>query len=664
MIPEIGHFALIVALAIALIGAVVPLVGSARSDLLLMKLSRPVAQVHFALIALAFVCLAYSFYSNDFTVENVAANSNSMLPAAYRIAATWGSHEGSLLLWVLMLSGWMLAVSVLSRSLPIELVARVLAVMSMISIGFLSFLVLTSNPFKRLLPAPLQGNDLNPLLQDPGMVAHPPMLYMGYVGFSVAFAFAIAALMGKRLDATWARWARPWTTAAWCFLTVGICLGSAWAYYVLGWGGWWFWDPVENASLMPWLVGTALIHSLAVTEKRAGFKSWTVLLAIVAFSMSLVGTFLVRSGVLTSVHAFATDPTRGTFVLVFLAIVIGSSLALYAWRAPGIARGPGFGLISREAALLGNNLVFAIAMFAVALGTLYPLVMDSLGLGKPSVGAPYFNTVFFPLVTPALVMIGFGPALRWRDGEFAGIARAHLPYALGAAVLAGLWTFLVHGGFAMALALLLAFWIIGTTGMHVVVPFLRMKNRSLLGRITAQTPSFYGMHLAHLGIAVLIIGVTLVKNTEIEQDARLTFGQSVSVGGLDFRFDSVAPFDGPNYRGLRGRVIVTKDAQPVMILAPELRTFTASGQTMTDASIHAGVFRQVYVSLGEPVGDNAWAVRIYIKPFVSWIWGGAVLMALGGALALLDRRYRQRLQKRFVPERAIPPGATAALLKT
>jgi cytochrome c-type biogenesis protein CcmF len=664
MIPEIGHFALIVALAIALIGAVVPLYGSARGDFVLMKLSRPVAQVHFALIALAFICLAISFYSNDFTVENVAANSNSMLPAAYRVAATWGSHEGSLLLWVLMLSGWMLAVSILSRSLPIELVARVLAVMSMISIGFLSFLVLTSNPFKRLLPAPLQGNDLNPLLQDPGMVAHPPMLYMGYVGFSVAFAFAIAALMGKRLDSTWARWARPWTTAAWCFLTVGICLGSAWAYYVLGWGGWWFWDPVENASLMPWLVGTALIHSLAVTEKRAGFKSWTVLLAIMAFSMSLLGTFLVRSGVLTSVHAFATDPTRGTFVLIFLAIVIGASLALYAWRAPGIARGPGFGLISREAALLGNNLVFAIAMFAVALGTLYPLVMDGLGLGKPSVGAPYFNTVFFPLMIPALVMIGFGPALRWRDGQFAGIARAHLPYALGAALAAGIWTFVVHGGIAMALALLFAFWIIGTTVMHVVTPFLKMKRRSFFGRITAQSPSFYGMHLAHLGIAVLIIGVTLVKNTEIEQDTRLTFGQSVSVGGLDFRFDSVDPFTGPNYRGLRGRVLVSKDGQPVTILAPELRTFTASGQTMTDASIHAGLFKQVYVSLGEPVSDNAWAVRIYIKPFVSWIWGGAVLMALGGGLALLDRRYRQRLQKRFVPERLTPGGTAPVLAKT
>jgi len=664
MIPEVGHFALILALAMALIGVVLPLVGAARGDVLLMNLSRRIVQVHFALIALSFACLAWSFYSNDFSVENVAANSNSMLPAAYRVAATWGSHEGSLLLWVLMLSGWMVAVSILSKSLPLELVARVLAVMSMISIGFLTFLVLTSSPFRRLVPAPMQGNDLNPLLQDPGMVAHPPMLYMGYVGFSVAFAFAIAALMGKRLDATWARWARPWTTAAWCFLTIGICLGSAWAYYVLGWGGWWFWDPVENASLMPWLVGTALIHSLAVTEKRAGFKSWTVLLAIVAFSMSLLGTFLVRSGVLTSVHAFATDPTRGTFVLIFLAIVIGASLALYAWRAPSIARGPGFSLVSREAALLGNNLVFAVALFAVALGTLYPLVLDGLGLNKLSVGAPYFNTVFFPLMVPALVMIGFGPALRWRGGEFASIARAHFPYALGAALLAGIWTVVAHGGVAMALALLLAFWIIGTTAMHIVTPFMRMQSRSFLGRITAQTPSFYGMHLAHLGIAVLIIGVTLVKNTEIEQDTKLSFGQSITVGGLDFRFDSVQPFDGPNYHGLRGSVLVSKDGQPITMLAPELRTFTASGQTMTDASIHAGLFRQIYVSLGEPIGDNAWAVRIYIKPFVSWIWGGAVMMAMGGALALLDRRYRLKLRERYVPQRTPVSAGDPALVKT
>jgi cytochrome c-type biogenesis protein CcmF len=648
MIPELGHFALILALAVALIGAVVPLWGSATGDVALMGVARTTARVHFALIALSFACLAYSFYTNDFSVENVAANSNSLLPAPYRLAATWGSHEGSLLLWVLMLSGWMLAVSILSRTLPLELVARVLSVMSMISIGFLTFLIFTSNPFRRLIPAPMQGNDLNPLLQDPGMVVHPPMLYMGYVGFSVAFAFAIAALMGRRLDATWARWARPWTTAAWCFLTVGICLGSAWAYYVLGWGGWWFWDPVENASLMPWLVGTALIHSLAVTEKRAGFKSWTVLLAIIAFSMSLLGTFLVRSGVLTSVHAFATDPTRGTFVLVFLAIVIGASLALYAWRAPSIARGPGFTLVSREAALLANNLVFAVAMAAVALGTLYPLILDGLGLSKISVGAPYFNTVFFPLVMPALVMIGFGPALRWRGGAFAGVAREHLPYALGAALCAGIWTLVAHGGIAMALALSLAFWIIGTTLMHVIVPFMRMQRRSFFGRIVAQQPSFYGMHLAHLGIAVFIIGVTLVKNTETELDTKLSYGQSVNVGAYTFRLDSVKPFDGPNYEGLRGHIAVSKNGVPVVNLSPEQHTFERSGQTMTEASISAGLFRQIYVSLGEPIGDTAWSLRIYIKPFVSWIWGGALMMAMGGALALFDRRYRQRLKARVI----------------
>ena len=647
MIPELGHFALILALCLALVLSVVPLWGAARNSLPLMGVARPVARAHFFLVAFAFGCLAYSFHVNDFSVANVANNSNSHLPDAYRLAATWGSHEGSLLLWVLMLSIWMLAVSVFSRNLPLEVCARVLAVMGLVSVGFLLFMLLTSNPFDRQFPAPLEGSDLNPLLQDPGMVFHPPMLYMGYVGFSVAYAFAIAALLGGRLDATWARWSRPWTTAAWCFLTIGISLGSAWAYYVLGWGGWWFWDPVENASFMPWLAGTALIHSLAVTEKRGSFKSWTVLLAIVAFSLSLLGTFLVRSGVLTSVHSFATDPRRGVFILVFLAIVIGGSLALYAWRAPAVGLGARFSLLSRESMLLANNVVLGVALAAVALGTLYPLVVDALGLNKLSVGAPYFNAVFYPLMIPALLLMGLGPITRWQSHVFVELwekRRVSLCVSIFAALACSL--VLPRGSPWMALGLFLAFWILVTAADHIYMRLLLAPRGGLLQKLRANSRSFYGMHLAHVGVAIFVIGVTMLKCTEIETDTRLQVGASTVVGGYGFHFAGTRNVPGPNYQALEGRIEVSRDGKVVTVLHPQKRQYLASGQIMTEAGIENGLFRDLYVSLGEPIGQNAWAVRIYIKPFVMWIWGGCFVMALGGLLALSDRRYRLRIRER------------------
>ncbi|HUK03461.1 MAG TPA: heme lyase CcmF/NrfE family subunit [Burkholderiales bacterium] len=632
MIPELGHFALIIAAVIALVQGTLPLLGAARRIPAFTALARPAAQGQLVFVAFAFGCLAWSFYSNDFTVLNVATNSNSQLPVHYRIAATWGSHEGSLLLWVLMLSVWMLAVSVFSGALPDDMVARILGVMGLVSLGFLSFLLFTSNPFERLLPGAADGRDLNPLLQDPGMVFHPPMLYMGYVGFSVAFAFAISALLDGRLDASWARWSRPWTTAAWMFLTIGIMLGSFWSYYELGWGGWWFWDPVENASFMPWLVGTALIHSLAVTEKRGAFKAWTVLLAILAFSLSLLGTFLVRSGVLTSVHAFATDPRRGVFILGFLAFVIGGSLALYAWRMGKVAPGARFELLSRESMLLANSVLLLVACGAVLLGTLYPLFLDALGLAKISVGPPYFDSVFLPLMAPAVLLAGVGPLIAWRKGDGAQAAR-RLRWAAMVALVFALFAPLAFGrwGALTAFGLLLGAWVIGGAITALVV---RLKINP---RINS---AFAGMLLAHAGIGVFILAVTLVKSYETERDLRMAPGESVTLGGYTFRFDGVREVPGPNYRAARGTVVVTRDGAPVASLAPEKRIYRVQQNPMTEAAIDYGATRHVYVSLGESVGGGAWTVRIHIKPFVGWIWGGCILMALGGLLALSDRRYR------------------------
>ncbi len=635
MIPEIGHYALVLALSMAFIQAALPLIGAQQGKASWIAVARPAAQGQFAFVLIAFGCLTYSFVVNDFSVQYAAAHSNSQLPVQYRVAAVWGGHEGSLLLWALMLGGWTFAVSVLSKNLPDERVARVIGVLGMVSIGFLFFILLTSNPFDRLIPAALDGRDLNPLLQDPGLIIHPPMLYMGYVGFSVAFAFAIAALISGRLDAAWARWSRPWTTAAWCFLTIGIALGSWWAYYELGWGGWWFWDPVENASFMPWLVGTALIHSLAVTEKRGSFKNWTVLLAIIAFSMSLLGTFLVRSGVLTSVHAFATDPARGVYILGFLAATIGGSLFLYAVRAPSVSKGGEFSMLSRETLLLSNNVLLIVACATVLLGTLYPLLLDALDMGKISVGPPYFNSVFVPLMMPLLFLIGLAPFVRWKKANLGELTRL-LRWAFCVALIVALvlpftlgeWQVMVSVG------LLLAAWIVIT----IIMGFMRRAERG--NGLKGLSMSYYGMQMGHFGMAVFVVGVTLIGGYETEKDVRMEIGDVTSVGGYTFRFDGVVDQAGPNYQATRGYIQVMKDGNNVMLMHPEKRIYNVQTMPMTEAAIDSGFTRDLYVSLGEPVSGGAWSVRIYHKPFVNWIWGGCGLMALGGLFAISDRRYR------------------------
>ena len=649
MIPELGHFSLIVALCLAIVLGVLPILGAARNNPVFMGVARPLAYGQLLFIGIAFATLAQAFLGNDFSVLYVAQHSNSQLPAQYRFAAIWGGHEGSLLLWALLLSVWTAAVAMFSRHLPEEMVARVLGVMGLISVGFLLFMLFTSSPFERLLPAAADGRDLNPLLQDPGLVIHPPMLYMGYVGFSVAYAFAISALLGGKLDATWARWSRPWTTVAWVFMTIGIALGSGWAYYELGWGGWWFWDPVENASFMPWLLGTALIHSLAVTEKRGAFKSWTVLLAIAAFSLSLLGTFLVRSGVLTSVHSFAADPKRGIFILSFLVLVIGASLLLFAWRAPKVGLGGKFDFVSRESMLLANNVLLSVASASVFIGTLYPLFMDALGYGKLSVGPPYFEAVFVPLMVPMIFMMGLGPLSRWKKMEVPDLMQ-RVKWGFASALVLALILPLAVGRFLslesskwspmIALGLLMAFWIIAT-----LIISLRQRlrgNDGLLNSLKKQTLSYYGMQLAHLGVALFIIGVALVKGYETERDVRMNVGDTVMAGGYEFRFNGVTETQGPNYVAGVGHVVVSRDGKQVSELTPEKRQYNVSGMPLTEAAIQPGVFRDLYVSLGEaiPESEGAWAVRVYIKPFVDWIWAGCLLMALGGILAISDRRYR------------------------
>ena len=645
MIPELGHFALILALLVAIAQGTLPLYGAQRRDAALMAIAKPAALAQFALVGFAFVCLGWSFATSDFSVELVAQHSNTQLPLQYRIAATWGSHEGSLLLWVLMLTGWASVVALRSRNLPAALQARVLAVMGLIGIGFLLFMLFTSNPFLRLVPAAPEGRDLNPLLQDPGMVIHPPMLYMGYVGFSVAFAFSIAALIGGKLDATWARWSRPWTTAAWSFLTIGIALGSWWAYYELGWGGWWFWDPVENASFMPWLVGTALLHSLAVTEKRGTFKSWTVLLAIVAFSLSLLGTFLVRSGVLTSVHAFATDPARGVFILAFLVIVIGASLTLYAARAGTVGGGAGFAPLSRESLLLANNVLLIVATASVLLGTLYPLFLDALSLGKISVGPPYFDSVFFPLMAPLTFLIGIGPIAAWRRAELPDLW-TRLKWALGVAVVSAVLIPFAMGRWSplTAVGLFLALWIVAATATLVIQRLANAPQQGLGAKLAANSAAWYGMLLAHLGVAAFIVGVTMVNSYGIEKNVTMDVGQTESVAGYDFTFRGVVPVNGPNYTAMSGVVEMRRNGELKKTLRPEKRIYNATGMPMTEAAIDTGFLGDRYVSLGEPVTDKgvsgAWALRLYVKPFVDWIWGGCFLMALGGFIAMTDRRYR------------------------
>jgi cytochrome c-type biogenesis protein CcmF len=655
MIPEVGHFSLILALFVALAMGVLSVVGGQQGRAEWMALARPGTQALWLLTALSFCCLTYSFFTNDFSVTYVAQHSNSKLPSMYRIAGVWGGHEGSLLLWLLMLTSWMLAVSILSRQLPDAMVARVLGILGLVAVGFILFMLITSNPFLRLSDIPTDGKDLNPLLQDPGLVFHPPMLYMGYVGMSVPFAFAIAALLNGRLDATWARWSRPWATSAWIFLTLGIALGSWWAYYELGWGGWWFWDPVENASFLPWLVGTALIHSLAVTEKRGLFRSWTIVLAITAFSLSLLGTFLVRSGVLTSVHAFATDPKRGVFILLFLSVVVGGSFTLFAMRASKVRSGGAFTLISRETFLLVNNVLLTTAAASVLLGTLYPLIVDALNLGKLSVGPPYFNAVFSPIMVPVLVFMVIGSYSRWKNDSVAELEKKLRPVAIVSVLLgctaplfAGAWSPLV------ALGLTLVFWIVLASLVQI---YRQLKDTVNLNSTPA---SFWGMHMAHIGIAVCVAGITMVKGYEKEKDVRMVIGDTVAVSGYTFRLMGIRAETGPNYTADVGDVELSKNGNILRILHPEKRIYFSSTMPMTEAAIDTNLTRDVYVSLGELLegGDNpAWAVRVYHKPFITWIWGGCVLMALGGAIAALDKRYRR---KRAVNVEAVEIKSIAA----
>lgn len=639
MLPELGHFALIVALAVAVVQASLPLFGVFHRDARLMAMAIPAARLQFLCVLVAYACLTLSFTGNNFSVRYVAEHSNTLLPMFYKVAAVWGGHEGSMLLWAFILALWTLAVSFLSRHLPKEITTTVLSVMGLVSIGFLIFLLLASNPFDRLLPPAANGRDLNPLLQDPGMVFHPPLLYMGYVGFSVAFAFSIAALILGRLDATWARWSRPWTTIAWVFLTLGISLGSYWAYYELGWGGWWFWDPVENASFMPWLVGTALLHSLAVTEKRGCFKSWTVLLAILAFSLSLLGTFLVRSGVLTSVHAFATDPKRGIFVLAFLAIVIGCSLALFAWRAPKVGLGGQFSLFSRESLLLVNNVLLTVAAGAVLLGTLYPLFLDALGLGKISVGPPYFEAIFVPLMVPLVILVGAGPFARWKEARKEDFPKILVWIGAGLCMLAfvlpsllGRWSPMVFMG------LLLGFWVIASSLLQLWWRIRGAQHPEY--RLSVIPRAFWGMVLAHAGIGVFILGVTLVKGYESTAEVRMEPGDTSVVGGYLFKFLGVENSKGPNYIAARGTLEVKREGALVATMHPEKRIYTVQQMPMSEASINSGIFRDLYVSMGEPISDQAWIVRIQHKPLVNWIWWGTLLMVFGGLLAASDRRYR------------------------
>ncbi|WP_066096225.1 heme lyase CcmF/NrfE family subunit [Xanthomonas massiliensis] len=642
MLPELGQLLLVLALLVALAQAVLPLAGAQRGDAAWMAVARPAAWTQLALVAGAFAILTHAFLVQDFSVRYVAENSNSLLPLVYRYSAVWGAHEGSLLLWTLILALWSGAVALFSRRLPQPVVARVLGVLALVSVGFLAFLIFTSDPFARLLPAPLEGRDLNPLLQDPGLVIHPPMLYSGYVGFSVPFAFAIAALLDGRVDARWLRWTRPWTNVAWGLLTLGIALGSWWAYYELGWGGWWFWDPVENASFMPWLAGAALIHSQAVTEKRGSFAGWTLLLAIAAFSLSLLGTFLVRSGVLTSVHSFAADPSRGVFVLVFLALVIGASLALYAWRAPGLDGGlprRGFALFSRETLLLGNNLLLACACAMVLLGTLYPMLADALDLGKISVGPPYFGTLFVLLMAPLVLLLPFGPLTRWQRDQPSRPLAMLAPWA--ALALAGgvaAWFAAPQGAWKTGFGVAGALWV-GLGTLRFAWSRVRASGRR-------YTPEMLGMLLAHGGIAVFLVGALLVEAQSIQREVALAPGQSLQAGKYTFRFEGVDETRGPNYVSDRGHVQVLERGRPLTVLQPEKRAYASGGQVMTEAGIRPGVFADVYVALGEPLGDGAWAVRVHVKPFVRWIWFGALLMALGGFVTAADRRFRRLPEKR------------------
>ncbi len=638
MLPEIGQVALVLALLVAAVQAVMPLAGAQRGIHAWMAVARPAAYAQLVLVLAAFVVLTVAFVVQDFSVKYVADNSNSLLPMVYRYTAVWGAHEGSLLMWTLVLAAWNAAVAEFSRGLPEQVIARVLAVIGMVSVGFLAFLIFTSNPFIRLMPAPLEGRDLNPLLQDVGMIIHPPMLYIGYVGFVVPFAFSIAALLDGNVDARWLRWTRPWTNIAWGFLTIGIALGSWWAYYELGWGGWWFWDPVENASFMPWLAGAALLHSQAVTEKRGSFAGWTLLLAIAAFSLSLLGAFLVRSGVLTSVHAFAADPSRGLFILVFLGLVIGGSLLLYVLRAPRLAQGAPFAASSRETLLMANNVLLTSATAMVLLGTLYPLLADALGMGKISVGPPYFGLLFLLLMAPLVLLLPLGPLTRWQREEPARPLRMLAPWLVLAMVLGVIAYFTApQGPWKTAAGVFGGAWVLLGTARFVWTRFASKGNRF--------TAEMLGMTLAHTGVAVFLVGALLVEAMNVQRELALKPGDTATIGRYAFRFEGVQRFPGPNYTADRGTVQVTRDGQPMVTLHPEKRAYASGGQVMTEAGIRPGLFGDIFVAIGESLGNDAWAVRVHVKPFVRWIWFGAGLMALGGFVTAADRRFRNRNKK-------------------
>ncbi len=655
MTAELGHFALILALFIAVIQATLPLIGAQRNVATWMDLANPASYIQLVLTALAFGCLIHVYLISDFTVVNVVENSHTAKPLLYKIAGAWGNHEGSLLLWVFILSLFGAAVALFGRNLPPAFKARVLSVQAMVTIGFYLFMLLTSNPFERIFPAPLNGTDLNPLLQDPGLAIHPPMLYLGYVGFSIAFSFAIAALIEGRVDAAWARWVRPWTLAAWVFLTGGIALGSWWAYYELGWGGWWFWDPVENASFMPWLAGTALLHSAVVVEKRDTLKGWTVLLAIIAFSMSLLGTFIVRSGVLTSVHAFATDPTRGVFILLLLAIVIGGSLTLFAWRGPQLKSSGLFQPISREGALLFNNLVMTTGMAAVLLGTLYPLFIDVIGGSKISVGAPFFNAVFLPLMVPMIIAMAVAPFLNWKRGDVIpvlGKLRLVLVFALVSGAAA--WSIETGGPFMGVIGIALAVWLGGSVIAEIserIRLFKAPVSESLrrLGRIPRAT---WGMSLAHLGMALAIAGMAGAGGWKVESIQTMKPGETITVGGYDYRFDGAQSAQGPNYNFVAGTFTVLKDGDVFTTLKPEKRFYPVTQMPTTEAAIHTTLMGDLYAVIGDEDGsDGSYVTRIYYNPLVVWMWIGTIVMMFGGGLSISDRRHRVG-----VPHRRKSPG--------
>ncbi|NKB31565.1 MAG: heme lyase CcmF/NrfE family subunit [Pseudomonadales bacterium] len=663
MIPELGQFSLILAFCLSILLGTLPIIGAARNNVLWMSLARPLAAGVFVFLGLSIGILAYAFATDDFSVQIVAAQSNSLLPMHYKLTALWGGHEGSFLLWTFMLSGWMLAVSIYSKSMPIEFVSRVLGVLGVLCVAYILFMLATSNPFMRIVPLPpADGSDLNTALQDFGFIVHPPTLYMGYVGFSVVFAFAIAALLSGRLDAAWARWSRPWANIAWAVLTIGIALGSWWAYYELGWGGWWAWDPVENPPLITWLFGTALIHSLAVTEKRGVFKSWTVLLAILAFSGSLLGTFITRSGLLTSVHAFATDPTRGVFILGILGLAVGGSLLLYAFRAPLMKSEFGFGLVSREVFLLTNNVLLVVAAASVFLGTLFPMVYQALTDDLISIGPPYFNFIFVPLMIILVLFLGVGPMSRWKRTSTAYLFQQVAKLAIASLVIGVVLPLLVLFEFSLAatVSVALAAWIVLTMGKDIAN---KIANKDSVAKGLRSLPlSYYGMQTAHIGVAIMLIGIGLTSYFSSERSVLLNPGESVELGSYSFQFEGSEAFRGPNYIGDRATFLVSRNGNSLPSLYPERRIYLASGTPSTEMAIDAGFLRDLFITLGEEKEGGGWTMTVYVKPFIRWIWLGSIFMALGGTVAAFDKRYRRLRQRKSAQEKeqlgALQPTAT------